>query len=150
MKKTNLIFLALLLHISVFVSAQDGGAAEEPQKPLKEDFFHTWVTEAIIANKIYSFEVTYLNESSYVLTSGYGLVKIKQNYAISKWEEALNVFDGAEEYPSGFKIYAKETKNNTNVVFYMFINADKTHYLSVAIALGGNTEYHIYRKKNKK
>jgi len=146
MKKTNFIFLALLLNISVFVSAHDGDAAEEPQKPSKEDFFHTWITEGIVGKTKYSNEVTFLNESSYVLYIPNILVKVKQNYVISKWEEALNIFDNAEEYPYGFKIYAKEIKNNADMIFYMFINADKTKYLSI-LNFGDYKQYHIYTKK---
>jgi len=146
MKKTNLIFLILLLNISVFISAQDVNVTEDFQKPSKEDFFHSWFSEYITGKSKYFFEITYLNESSYIFTTSFLFTKTKQNYVISKWEEASNIFDYVEEYPYGFKIYAKESNNRSEMIFYIFINNEKTKYLSVN-NFGDYRQYYIYTKK---
>jgi hypothetical protein len=130
MKKTTLISLLLLLNVSVIVFAQDATTAQASQKPSKEDFFHTWITSGGSGLSKYSFEVTYNNELSYVMVSG-SLVKTRQTFIISKWEEAVNTYEYTEEYPYGFKIISKEDNNRSQNTFSVFINSDKTKYLAV-------------------
>jgi len=139
MKKTNLVILALLLSLSVYVSAQ------EVQKPSKEDFFHTWVTERIDGKTKYSIEISFIDEAAYTHKTTL-LLKTTQNFIISKWEEATNTFDNTEEFPYGFKIYSKESKNRAESIFYMFINKDKTKFLSL-INFGDYKQYDIFIKK---
>jgi aspartyl aminopeptidase len=145
MKKINLVFFVLFLNVSVFVSAQNANAAT-PQKPSKEDFFHTWVTQGGEGLGKYSCEVTFKNESSYTLIFTHIILKPKLNYIILKWEEAVNTFDYAEEYPYGFIIRYKEDNNRSEGNFYMFINADKTKYLVVSV-IDLIAQYNIYTKK---
>jgi hypothetical protein len=145
MKKTNLVLLILLLNVSVFVSAQDTNT-EVPQKPSKEDFYHTWVTERVEGKTKYFIENTFINESS--MTNVITILRRKtiQNFTISSWEEVVNTYKDIEEYPDGFKISSKENKNGAVSITAMFINADKTKYLSV-IDLGFYTQYDIFTKK---
>jgi len=144
MKK--LLFCFLTLYVSVFVFAQDANVTEPPQKPSKEDFYYTWVTERIEGKNKYSIEIIFLNESSYTYDPNY-FGGIKQNFTILKWEEAVNTYTNTEEYPYGFKISAKSTKKTGGVSnFAVFINADKTKYLLV-MDLGFYTQYDIYTKK---
>ena len=146
MKK--LLFCFLTLYVSVFVSAQDADVTEIPQKPLKEDFYHTWVTEAGSGLGKGFYETTF-NESTYVQVARGMLSPIKSNqkYAILSWEEAVNTGEDAEEYLYGFKISVK----NTNSVerFSIFMNSDKTKYLYV-FDFGSYTQYYIYTKKETK
>jgi hypothetical protein len=147
MKKTTLISLLLLLNMSVIVSAQDTATVQASQKPSKEDFFYTWKTSGGSGLSKYSFEVTFNNELSYILVNTSSIFKTKQTFIISKWEETINTYtDYAEEYPYGFKIFSKEDNNRSENNFTMFINADKTKYLSV-INLGDYIQYQVYTKK---
>jgi hypothetical protein len=138
MKKTILALLVFLLNLPIFISAQD------VQKPSKEDFFHTWVTEGGRGLSKYSVEITFNNESSYILVTG-SLIKTKQTFIISSWEEVVNTYADADEYPYGFKISAREDNNRSQNFFSMFINADKTKYLSV-MGLGDYIQYNTYTK----
>jgi len=143
MKKQNLILLALFINLSVLVSAQ----GTNPQKPSKEDFFHTWVTKGGTGLSKYSFEVTFINESLYVFVNTGSLIKTKQNFIISRWEDTVNKYIDTDEYPYGYKIFSKEDNNRSESNFFVFINADKTKYLSV-IDLGEfGIQSHIYTKK---
>jgi hypothetical protein len=142
MKK--LIFCLLTLYVSAFISAQDANVTETPQKPSKEDFYHTWTAK--IAKM--SFETTFINESSYIQITRY-MIKETQNYSIISWEEAVNTYTEVEEYPYGFNISAKDTKYNSILKFAVFMNADKTKYLSV-IDMGFSIQYAIYTKKETK
>jgi hypothetical protein len=72
--------------------------------------------------------------------------KTTLNFVISSWEEAVNTYTDIEEYPFGFKVTSKETKNGSVSISALFINADKTKYLSV-IDLGFYTQYDIFTKK---
>jgi len=128
----------------IFVSAQDVINTETSQKPLKEDFFYTWVTNGVSGKKKYSSEITFLNESSYFITTTF--TRTKQNYVISSWEEVENTYTESEEYPYGFKISSKDTKFHIESIFAMFLNVDKTKFLAV-IDQGANTQYYIYTKK---
>jgi hypothetical protein len=144
-KKTIFILLFFMLNMSLFVFAQDENATKATQKPLKEDFFHTWVTEGGKGLSKNSTEITFNNETSYTLVTG-SLFKTKQTFIISSWEEIVNTYSDTDEYPYGFKISSKEDNNRSQNFFSMFINADKTKYLSV-MALGDYIQYNIYTKK---
>jgi len=142
MKKQNLILLALFITISVLAFAQETDTAVNLQKPSKEDFYFTWTT-----NK---GEVTY-KESSYTLISIIFPYRIKQNFIISRWEEAVNTYTDTDEYPYGYKIFSREKGTGPQNDFYIFINADKTKFLSVSYSgFGDNFQSQIYIKKTKK
>jgi len=130
----------------VLVSAQDASVPEAPQKPSKEDFFHTWVTERNEGKTKYTIEDTFIDESSYISVLTISRRKTTSNYLILSWEEIVNTYTDAEEYPYGFKISAKEKNNKATSIFAVFINVDKTKYLSV-IDLGFITQYDIFTKK---
>lgn len=146
MKKNYLsvIIVMFLLCISIFVSAQNTNT-KFSQKPSKEDFYHTWTSERIEGKTKTTIEITF-NESAYIHTTTLSRKKTIQNFTILNWEEVVNTYDNSEEYPYGFKISSKETKNGSVSNFAMFINADKTSFLSV-IDLGFFIQYNIYTKK---
>jgi hypothetical protein len=148
MKKAIFILLALLLNVFVFLHAQDTNVTEAPQKPSKEDFFHTWVTERVEGKNKISIEITF-NETNFIhiqTLNNRNRGRTTQNFEILNWEEVVNTYTEIEEYPNGFKISSKETKNGAVSNFAMFINANKTKYLSV-IDLGFHTQYDTYMKK---
>jgi len=146
MKKQNLILLALFINISVLAFAQETDTAVNLQKPSKEDFYFTWTTKSGTGLSKYSFEITFLNESSYILINTGSLFKTKQNFIISRWEEAVNTYTDTDEYPYGYKIFSKEDNNKSQNIFSVFINADKSKYLSV-IVFGDYIQSNVYTKK---
>jgi len=148
MKKTIIIFLALLLNVSILISAQESNTTDI-QKPSKEDFYYTWVSKSGTGFSKFDFEVTF-KESSYLLVNITATLKFKQNYVISRWEEAVNTFVDTDEYPYGFKIFSRENGTGPQNDFYIFINADKTKYLSVfSSVLGDDIQSRIYIKNKK-
>jgi len=146
MKK--LLFCLLTFYVSLFVFAQDANVTESSQKPSKEDFYYTWTTQAGSGLGKGFYETTF-NESTYVQVA-HGMLtpfKSKQKYAILKWEEAVNTYEEAEEYPYGFILSVKNT--NSVEKFSIFMNADKTKYLYV-FDFGSYTQYYTYTKKETK
>jgi len=141
MKKSNLILLIVLINISAFVYAQENNI----QKPSKEDFYYTWITERVEGKTKTTIENTF-NETTYNNITTISKRKTTLNFTILNWEEAVNTYKNIEEYPYGFKISSKETKNGAVSNFAIFINADKTKYLSV-IDLGFYTQFDIFTKK---